>query len=31
MADFDYSPAEKRCPRQMAIGRLMRAAVDELS
>jgi len=31
MADFDYSPAEKRCPRQMAIGRLMRAAVAELS
>jgi predicted aldo/keto reductase-like oxidoreductase len=31
MADFDYSPAEKRCPRQMTIGRLMRAAVAELS
>jgi predicted aldo/keto reductase-like oxidoreductase len=31
MADVDYSPAEKRCPRQMAIGRLMRAAVAELS
>ena len=31
MADFDYSPAEKRCPRKMAIGRLMREAVEELS
>jgi len=31
MADIDYSPAEKRCPRQMAIGRLMREAVAELS
>jgi predicted aldo/keto reductase-like oxidoreductase len=27
----DYSPAEKKCPRKMAIGRLMREAVFELS
>jgi len=31
MAGLDYSPAEKRCPRQMAIGRLMREALTELS
>ncbi len=31
MADLDYSPAEKRCPQKMAIGRLMREAVEELS
>jgi predicted aldo/keto reductase-like oxidoreductase len=31
MAGLDYSPAEKRCPRKMAIGRLMREAVTELS
>ena len=26
----DYGPAEKNCPRNMAIGRLMRKALDEL-
>ena len=31
MADLDYSPAEKRCPQKMAIGRLMREAVEEFS
>ena len=31
MADLDYSPAEKRCPRKMAIGRLMREAVEDFS
>ena len=31
MAGLDYPPAEKRCPKKMAIGRLMREAVTELS
>ena len=31
MADLDYSPAEQKCPQKMAIGRLMREAVEELS
>jgi len=31
MAGLDYSPAEKRCPRKMAIGRLMREAVEDFS
>jgi predicted aldo/keto reductase-like oxidoreductase len=31
MAGLDYTPAEKRCPQKMAIGRLMREAVEELS
>jgi hypothetical protein len=31
MADLDYTPAEKKCPRKMAIGRLMREAVVEFS
>ena len=30
MAGLDYSPAERRCPHKMAIGRLMREAVAEL-
>jgi hypothetical protein len=31
MADLDYTPAEKRCPRKLAIGQLMREAVEEFS
>jgi hypothetical protein len=31
MADLDYTQAEKRCPQKMAIGRLMREAVEEFS
>jgi predicted aldo/keto reductase-like oxidoreductase len=31
MADLDYSFAEQRCPQSMAIGRLMKAAINELS
>jgi predicted aldo/keto reductase-like oxidoreductase len=31
MADLDYSLAEKRCPQSMAIARLMKAAINELS
>jgi predicted aldo/keto reductase-like oxidoreductase len=31
MAGLDYTPAEKRCPQKMAIGRLMREAVEEFS
>jgi predicted aldo/keto reductase-like oxidoreductase len=30
MKSVDYRPAERRCPRKMAIGRLMRVALDEL-
>jgi len=30
MDGVDYGPAEKRCPRNMAIGRLMHDALDEL-
>jgi len=30
MAGVDYDPAENRCPRNMAIGRLMREALVEL-
>ncbi len=28
MADLDYSSAEQKCPQKMAIGKLMREAVD---
>jgi predicted aldo/keto reductase-like oxidoreductase len=31
MASLDYSLAEKRCPQNMAIGKLMREAIKELS
>ena len=31
MVNLDYSLAEQRCPQQMAIGKLMREAVKELS
>ncbi len=31
MENLDYSLAEQRCPQQMAIGKLMRDAVKELS
>ncbi|MBT8358846.1 MAG: aldo/keto reductase [Deltaproteobacteria bacterium] len=31
MVNLDYSLAEQRCPQQMAIGKLMREAVNELS
>jgi predicted aldo/keto reductase-like oxidoreductase len=31
MADLDYSSAEQKCPQKMAIGKLMREAVKELS
>jgi len=31
MVNLDYSLAEQRCPQQMAIGKLMRNAVKELS
>ncbi len=31
LASADYAEAERRCPRKMAIARLMRAALDELS
>jgi uncharacterized protein len=31
MAHLDYSSAEQKCPQQMAIGKLMRDAVRELS
>ena len=31
MADLDYSLAEQRCPQNMAIGRLMKEAINELS
>jgi predicted aldo/keto reductase-like oxidoreductase len=30
MEGVDYGPAEKKCPRKMTIGRLMREALDEL-
>ena len=30
MKGVDYGPAEKKCPRNMAIGRLMHDALDEL-
>jgi hypothetical protein len=30
MAIIDFSPAEKKCPQRMAIGDLMRQALDEL-
>jgi len=30
MESVDYGPAEKKCPRNMTIGRLMREALDEL-
>ena len=30
MADMDFRPAEQRCPQKMAIGKLMREALDEL-
>jgi uncharacterized protein len=31
MADLDYTPAEKICPQNIAIGRLMREALAELA
>jgi hypothetical protein len=31
MNHFDYASAEQKCPRKMAIGKLMRAALEELS
>jgi predicted aldo/keto reductase-like oxidoreductase len=31
MASLDYTKAEQRCPQKMAIGKLMRQAVKELS
>jgi predicted aldo/keto reductase-like oxidoreductase len=31
MANLDYSPAERRCPQKMAIGKLMREAIKKLS
>ena len=31
MLNLDYSLAEQRCPQKMAIGKLMREAVQELS
>jgi predicted aldo/keto reductase-like oxidoreductase len=31
MAGLDYSPAEQRCPQKIAIGKLMREALQELS
>jgi len=30
MADRDYKPAEQKCPQKMAIGNLMRQALEEL-
>jgi predicted aldo/keto reductase-like oxidoreductase len=30
-ANADYAAAEKRCPQKMAIGRLMKEAIEELS
>jgi len=31
MIHLDYASAEQKCPRKMAIGKLMRAALEELS
>jgi predicted aldo/keto reductase-like oxidoreductase len=31
LADTDYTIAEQKCPQKMAIGRLMKAAIEELS
>lgn len=31
LADLDYADAERRCPRKLAIGRLMREAVEKFS
>jgi len=31
LTKIDYSPAERKCPQKMAIARLMKEAVDELS
>ena len=31
MIHFDYASAERKCPRKMAIGKLMRNAAEELS
>jgi hypothetical protein len=31
MAHFDYAQAERKCPRKMAIGKLIRTAITELS
>jgi predicted aldo/keto reductase-like oxidoreductase len=31
LADTDYSMAEEKCPQNMAIGQLMKAAIKELS
>jgi hypothetical protein len=31
MVHLDYTLAEQKCPRKMAIGTLMKEAVEELS
>jgi hypothetical protein len=31
LADCDYSAAERRCPQNMAIGKLMKEAIKEFS
>jgi hypothetical protein len=31
MIHLDYASAEQKCPRKMAIGRLIRTAIKELS
>ena len=31
MIDLDYTQAEQKCPRKIAIGRLIRKAMEELS
>jgi predicted aldo/keto reductase-like oxidoreductase len=31
MIHLDYASAEQKCPRKMAIGKLMRTAIKELS
>jgi len=31
MVHLDYASAEEKCPRKMAIGKLMRDAVEEFS
>ena len=31
LAELDYSPAEKKCPRKIPIGKLIKEAIEELS
>jgi predicted aldo/keto reductase-like oxidoreductase len=31
LTDLDYSAAEQKCPQKMAIGKLIKEAVKELS